>query len=92
MGGGDGCEDILDTTNQNTYADAIQEQCEIMVGMEACDDYFDTETIQEDVVESDYFDLKVSKDYTPQSQTEIIELTNGDSYEIVMQNINKTID
>lgn len=83
------CDIIKDPNNKETYADAIQEQCELMPWMEDCDIYFGTETEWVDLWEE--YELSRSPQYTTKKQQEIVELADGDSYEIVMENIHTTI-
>ena len=87
---GEWCDDILDAQKKNTYADAIQEQCEIMPGMDICDEYFGTDS--EDVVLWDTYDLSASPKYSKKKKQEVVELGDGDSYEITLDNINNTVD
>ena len=37
---GENCDEYLDPTNKDKYADLVQEQCDMMPGMDACDVYF----------------------------------------------------
>ena len=37
------CDEYLDPANKDKYADLVQEQCDIMPGMDACDVYFGTD-------------------------------------------------
>jgi len=89
MGWGENCDSILDTKNKETYADAITEQCEIMVWMEACDIYFGTDTKIKD--SWDTYDLSINPAYKKKQAQEVVELKNGDSYAISLENINHTI-
>ena len=84
------CDDILDTDHKNTYADAILEQCELMAGMEACAVYFWEEVDAIDLWET--YDLSPSDIYTLRKTQEIVELKDGDIYEMSIDNINTTID
>jgi len=84
------CDVILDNDNTGTYADAIQEQCEIMPGMDVCDEYFGTD--RENLVQWDTYDLSSKPEYSKKKKQEVVELGDGDSYEITLDNINNTID
>ena len=41
MGGGENCDEYLDPINRDLYGELMQEQCDLMPGMEACDVYFE---------------------------------------------------
>ena len=51
---GENCDEYLDTANKDIYAELVQEQCDMMPGMEACDVYFgDKEDHPHDWTEAD---------------------------------------
>ena len=84
------CDIIKDTNNKETYADAIQEQCEIMPWMEDCNIYFWTESEWPDLWEE--FDTQALLEYESKKEQEIVELADGDSYAISLDNIATTLD
>lgn len=83
------CVAILDPMNTNTYGDAIQEQCELMAGMEACARYFWTTSWA--VALGEQYDLSANTAYLDKKTQEIVQLTSGDSYALRLENINATI-
>ncbi len=83
------CDDVLDENKRETYADAIQEQCEIMPGMADCDAYFGTVSAWVDLGEE--YDLERSDDYIAKKAQDVVNLGDRDSYAITMDNINTTI-
>jgi FtsP/CotA-like multicopper oxidase with cupredoxin domain len=62
-----------------------------MPGMETCDEYFGIKPSKKEQNSDEYFNLGASAEYPNKSATEIVELQDGDSYEISMQNIKQTI-
>lgn len=89
MGWGEDCAEILDPANKNTYADAIKEQCELMPGMQACDDYFGTVSLPTPVGEQ--YDTRANTGYQSIKTPEIKALKNGDRLDLRLENINHTI-
>jgi hypothetical protein len=88
MGGGQDCDEIFDPTNQATYADAILEQCEYMSGMEQCDEYFG---VQEEDGDSAFRSIPRA-DALPAGTSQVVELQDGDSYTISIDEVTKTIN
>lgn len=87
MGGGEWCEQILDQKNKSRYGDAIKEQCEIMVGMEACDTYFWTTTS----AIKNAFNLTPNDALPEAKKSEVISLSSGASYTITIEEVTKQI-
>ena len=88
MGSGKGCEQIFDDERREIYADVIQEQCDIMKGMEMCNTYFDEDI---DVVDNPV-DMTIRQWALEATQPEVVELQDGDSYTITIQESMKTIN
>lgn len=89
MGGWENCEDIMNPWNRNSYADAIKEQCELMPGMQACDDYFGV--VSPPTLSGEQYDTTANSWYQALQTTEIKTLKNGDRLEISLDNINNSI-
>ena len=82
------CDEIFEESKRETYSDAIKEQCEIMAWMEKCNEYFG---IDESIV-TNPFNLEPSVDAPEVGLSEVIELQDGDSYTITIEEVTKTID
>ena len=90
MGWGEWCDVITNPINFETYSDAIQEQCDLMPGMQVCNEYFGIVTPSQDLWPA--FDLTVKSDYGIRQDQEIVELQDGDTYQMTIENINTVID
>ena len=56
--------------------------------MEVCNDYFDTDV----AVVTNAYDLAVRADAPEATQPELVELKDGDTYTITLQDVQKTIN
>ena len=86
---GEWCDIITDQAKKDTYADAIQEQCDLMPGMVDCDIYFGTDSAPIDFWEQ--YDLSQKTEYETRKKQEVVELGDWDRYEITLDNINNTV-
>lgn len=86
MGGeefwGENCAEITDTTNRNLYEDAIREQCEVMPGMDFCDEYLGTITL--DPLVWTPYDLSIQDSDVTTSASQIVELNDGAKYDMAI--------
>lgn len=87
---GEWCDIIKNPLKKDTFADAIQEQCDLMPWMDDCDTYFWVVTAKVDLWEE--YNLRSKQEYGNKKEQEIVELADGDSYEITLDNINNTVD
>jgi suppressor of ftsI len=87
MGWGEWCDAILDPENKSLYGDAIKEQCEIMVGMEACDTYFWTSSS----AIKDAFNVTPNESLPEAKQSEVVTLVSGAAYTITIDEVKKEV-
>ena len=77
----------MDEANRSEYADAILEQCEFMPGMAFCDTYFG----EQQQAESDAFSMVPDEDAPLASSPQVVELQDGDTYTITIDEVKKKI-
>lgn len=85
---GQDCDQILDPANRMTYQDAIQEQCDLMPGMQVCDDYlWSTSTTI-----THPFDLAANQSAPLARQPDMVVLQDWDTYTMEITEVRKVIN